>query len=59
MNDGLDISVIPKAILALVCLSIETLRSDISSICSKWRVRYFKVSKNLDILWPHYNVLEY
>ena len=53
MNDGLDISVISKAILALVCLSIETLRSDKSSIC------YFKVSKTLDILWPHHNVLEY
>ena len=43
----------------LMCLSIGTPKNDKFSICSKWKIRYFQVSKKLGRVQTHYNVLEY
>ena len=42
----------------LKCLSIGTPKNNKFSICSKWKIHYFKVSQNLGRVQPHYNVLD-
>ena len=43
----------------LMCLSIGTPKNKKISICSKWKIHYFKVSQNQGKLQPNYNVLNY
>ena len=51
--------IILKLMHTLMCLSIGTPKNNKFSICSKWKIHYFQVPQILDIVQPHYNVLEY
>ena len=42
-----------------MCLSIGTPRINGFSICPKFKIYYFLMSQNLDILQPNYNVSKY
>ena len=46
-------------LITLMCLSIGTPKNNKFSICSKWKIRYFQVSRNSGRVQPHYNVHEY